>query len=118
MWRIGAFVEWWRRHPRAGAATVNRLINPWLVRQRVADVSRGEIGLLQHVGRKSGTVRVTPIHPVPTEDGLRIIGLTEIGEATATLLGFNHPDRLLEREALAGVGRYPSEPAHRRMAMS
>ena len=70
---IGAFVQWWRRHPRAGAATVNRLINPWLVRQRVADVSRGEIGLMEHVGRTSGTVRVTPVHPVPTATGFRII---------------------------------------------
>ncbi|HJW22360.1 MAG TPA: nitroreductase/quinone reductase family protein [Candidatus Limnocylindrales bacterium] len=70
---IGAFVQWWRRHPRAGAATVNRLINPWLVRQGVADASRGEIGLMEHVGRTSGTVRVTPVHPVPTETGFRII---------------------------------------------
>ena len=69
----GWFVAWWRRHPRAGTGTVNRLINPWLVRQGVADASRGEIGLVEHVGRTSGTVRVTPVHPVPTETGFRII---------------------------------------------
>ena len=69
----GWFVRWWRRHPRAGAATVNRVVNPWLVRQGITETSRGEIGLLEHVGRTSGTVRVTPIHPVRTVDGFRII---------------------------------------------
>jgi deazaflavin-dependent oxidoreductase (nitroreductase family) len=69
----GAFVRWWRRHPRTGAGTVNRLVNPWLMRQDVPELSRGEIGLLEHVGRKTGTVRVTPVHPVRTEGGFRII---------------------------------------------
>lgn len=69
---VGA-VLWWRRHPRAGAAWVNRVANPWLVRQGVPVLSRGEIGLLEHVGRRSGLVRVTPVHPVPTAEGFRII---------------------------------------------
>ncbi len=69
----GAFVRWWRGHRRFGAETVNRVVNPWLVRQDVSDMSRGEIGLLEHVGRKTGTVRVTPVHPVRTSDGFRII---------------------------------------------
>jgi deazaflavin-dependent oxidoreductase (nitroreductase family) len=43
------------------------------VRQGIISKSEGEIGLLEHVGRKSGVVRVTPIHPVPTETGFRII---------------------------------------------
>ena len=47
--------------------------------------------------------------------GAHIVGLTEIGKATASLLGFNHPDRLLERDALVEAGRYPSDPARRRM---
>jgi len=50
-------------------------------------------------------------------DGARIVGITEIGEATAALLGFNHPDRLLEREVLLHVGRYPSSPARRIMGI-
>lgn len=69
----GALLEWWRRHPRVGAATVNRVVNPWLVDRGITEASRGEIGLLEHVGRTSGTVRVTPVHPVPTADGFRII---------------------------------------------
>lgn len=70
---IGGGVMWWRRHPRAGAAWVNRVANPWLVRRGVPVLSRGEIGLLEHVGRRSGAVRVTPVHPVPTAEGFRII---------------------------------------------
>jgi deazaflavin-dependent oxidoreductase (nitroreductase family) len=66
-------VLWWRAHPRFGATTVNRVVNPWLVRQGVSDLSRGEIGLLEHVGRVSGTVRVTPVHPVDTAEGVRIV---------------------------------------------
>jgi deazaflavin-dependent oxidoreductase (nitroreductase family) len=52
---------------------MNRLVNPWLVRQGIADVTRGEVALLEHVGRVSGTVRVTPVHPVDTDGGVRII---------------------------------------------
>jgi hypothetical protein len=66
-------VAWWRRHPRVGAAYVNRVIDPWLVRQGLVDTSRGEIGLLEHVGRVSGTVRRSPVHPVRTATGFRII---------------------------------------------
>jgi hypothetical protein len=48
-------------------------------------------------------------------DRYRIVGLTEVGRATAELLRFNQPDRLLERQVMAEVGRYPSDPAYRRM---
>src|SRR5438477_3833902 len=33
-------------------------------------------------------------------NGVRIEGITDVGRATATLLGFNHADRILERQAL------------------
>lgn len=44
---------------------------------------------------------------------VRLVGaiiepLTEIGEGTARILGFNHRDRLLERQTLMAFGRYPS----------
>jgi deazaflavin-dependent oxidoreductase (nitroreductase family) len=70
---LGAFVAWWRRHPRFGAAWVNRVADPWLVRQGVVKASKGEIGLLEHVGRKTGVIRVTPVHPVRVADGFRVI---------------------------------------------
>lgn len=64
---------WWRRHPRFGASWVNRVVDPWLVRQGIVASSRGEIGLLEHVGRKTGTVRLTPVHPVSIAEGVRIV---------------------------------------------
>jgi deazaflavin-dependent oxidoreductase (nitroreductase family) len=70
---VAAFVVWWRRHPRFGTAAVNRVVNPWLVRQGVTDVTHGEIGLLEHVGRVTGTTRVTPVRPVDTTDGVRVV---------------------------------------------
>jgi deazaflavin-dependent oxidoreductase (nitroreductase family) len=70
---IYALVLWWRRHPRVGTDFVNRTVNPWLERHGWISGSRGELGLIEHVGRRSGTVRRTPIHPVPTADGFRII---------------------------------------------
>lgn len=36
-----------------------------------------------------------------------ILPITTVGEVTVRLLQLNHPDRLLEREALLAVNRYP-----------
>jgi hypothetical protein len=36
-----------------------------------------------------------------------IIPCTPIGQVTVRILGFNHPDRLLERRMLQAVNRYP-----------
>jgi hypothetical protein len=41
--------------------------------------------------------------------------LSEIAEGTIRILGFNHPDRLLERQLLISIGRYPSIPALARL---
>jgi deazaflavin-dependent oxidoreductase (nitroreductase family) len=68
-----AGAAWWRRNPRFGSEYVNRVVDPWLVRRGIVDRSGGEIGLLEHVGRRSGIVRVTPVHPVATERGFRIV---------------------------------------------
>jgi hypothetical protein len=51
-------------------------------------------------------------------DGVHLVGVSEMGQATARLLGFNDPDRLLERETMMEVRRYPSDAARRRMGMS
>ncbi len=48
-------------------------------------------------------------------DVLHIVGRTEIGQATATLLCFNNVDRLLERHTLAAENRYPSGSARQLM---
>ena len=69
---VGAFVAW-RRNPRLGTGTMNRLVNPFLVGRRLAGGRRAEVGVLEHVGRVSGTRRLTPVHPVATEGGFRII---------------------------------------------
>jgi hypothetical protein len=44
-------------------------------------------------------------------DGITILSLTSIGEATSRLLGLNDGTRLLEREALRKVDRYPTPTA-------
>ncbi|HIE12990.1 MAG TPA: HNH endonuclease [Desulfotomaculum sp.] len=43
--------------------------------------------------------------------GAIIEPLTGIGEATARILRFNDSDRILERQALIAVGRYPTPAA-------
>jgi deazaflavin-dependent oxidoreductase (nitroreductase family) len=73
-----AVARWWRANRRAGAGFVNGVIDPWLQRRGLISRSGGELGLIEHVGRTSGTVRRTPIHPMPTADGYRII--VPIGE--------------------------------------
>lgn len=50
-----------------------------------------------------------------TLSGVEIIPGTIIGEVTARILGFNHPDRLLERQTLRAVNRYPCPSARARM---
>ena len=40
-------------------------------------------------------------------EGAKIVGLTSVGRATATLLQFNEPRHLIQRRALIAVGRYP-----------
>ena len=47
--------------------------------------------------------------------GSRIQGLTAVGLVTARILGFNSAERMLERQTLQAIGRYPSASAMRRM---
>lgn len=48
-------------------------------------------------------------------NGAMIRPLTEIGEATTAILCFNSAERLLERELLIDLGRFPSSAAFRRI---
>ncbi len=63
----------WRRNPRIGSARMNRAVNPVLMRRGIAGAGRSEVGIVEHVGRRSGARRLTPIHAVPTDDGFRIV---------------------------------------------
>lgn len=47
--------------------------------------------------------------------GSRIEGLTSIGAVTARILAFNACERLLERQRLQGMDRYPSAEALRHL---
>ena len=62
----------WRRNPRIGTHFTNDVLNPFLVDRGVSGVGRSALGTLEHVGRRTGTRHLTPIHPVPTADGFRI----------------------------------------------
>lgn len=48
-------------------------------------------------------------------NGVTIASLTDIGEATARILQLNEGDRILERETLMAIKRYPVETAMARM---
>jgi deazaflavin-dependent oxidoreductase (nitroreductase family) len=93
---------WWRHNRRAGAEFVNRTVDPWLEHRGLISGSDGELGLIEHVGRRSGIVRRTPIHPVPTDDGFRIIvPIGEESEWARNVLAAGHcrlvlGDRLVE----------------------
>jgi deazaflavin-dependent oxidoreductase (nitroreductase family) len=95
---------WWRHHRRVGTDFVNRTVNPWLDRRGLIGSSRGELGLIEHVGRRSGTVRRTAVHPMPTGDGFRfIVPVGEQSQWARNVLAAGHcrlqvGDRLFELE--------------------
>ena len=62
----------WRRNPRIGTRFTNEVLNPFLVERRISGGGRSGLGTLEHVGRRTGTRHLTPIHPVPTAAGFRI----------------------------------------------
>lgn len=48
-------------------------------------------------------------------DNFQILPITSIGEVTVKIIGMNRSERILEREALSVVNRYPSPLARKRM---
>jgi hypothetical protein len=52
-----------------------------------------------------------PEHFALSRDGIIIEPLSEIGEATVRIFGFNAEERILERKSLSEIGRYPVEEA-------
>jgi deazaflavin-dependent oxidoreductase (nitroreductase family) len=63
----------WRTNPRLGTRWANETLNPLFVRYGGVAYAGKELGLLEHVGRRTGIVRQTPIHPVRTAEGFRIV---------------------------------------------
>ena len=63
----------WRRNRRVGTSFVNSVVNPGLLGRGLAGGRASEIGTIEHIGRTSGTRRLTPVHPEPTPDGFRIV---------------------------------------------
>jgi deazaflavin-dependent oxidoreductase (nitroreductase family) len=61
----------WMRYTRLGAGFANDVVNPFLVRQGASGSVTSELATLEHVGRRSGTRRLTPLHAIPMEDGVR-----------------------------------------------
>jgi len=49
-------------------------------------------------------------------NGVVIEPRTPIAEATVNILGFNEPERVLERDLLRKIGRYPPDEAGKRLA--
>ena len=70
---MGGAAILWRRNPRVGTAFVNSAVNPRLVRRGLAGGGASEIGTLEHVGRRSGIRRLTPVHPEATAGGFRVV---------------------------------------------
>lgn len=68
----GAFV-YWRRNPRAGTRFMNEVLDPFLVERGLSGTGASEIGTIEHIGRRTGDRHLTPVHPVPTADGFRIV---------------------------------------------
>ncbi len=63
----------WRRNPRLGSARMNWVVNPVLLRRGAAGAGRSELCIVEHVGRHTGTRRLTPLRAVPADDGFRIM---------------------------------------------
>ena len=84
-------VIYWRWFPRAGTKWANDVMNPWLVGHGLSGVGENEIGTLEHFGRKTGARHLTPVHPVPTGDGFRIVvPLAEQSQWAMNVLAAGH----------------------------
>jgi deazaflavin-dependent oxidoreductase (nitroreductase family) len=70
---VGAAVLMFRRNPRMGSSFVNSVVNPALISHRLSGSGNAEIATLEHIGRRTGHRRLTPVHPEPTLGGFRIV---------------------------------------------
>ena len=71
---VASLVLIWRNYNRRmGAGVVNRIVNPVLLGRGLTGGAHSELGAIEHVGRVTGMIRRTPVRPVPTPDGFRIV---------------------------------------------
>jgi hypothetical protein len=68
---IVALVAAWMRYSRVGAGFANDTVNPYLIRKGFSGSGASELATLEHIGRRSGRRRLTPLHAIPTADGVR-----------------------------------------------
>jgi F420H(2)-dependent quinone reductase len=88
---VAGLIIYWRWFPRAGTGWANDVLAPFLVERGWSGTGRSEIGTLEHVGRTSGRRHLTPIHPVRTGDGFRVVvPLGERSQWAANVLAAGH----------------------------
>lgn len=61
----------WMRCTRIGAGFANDVANPYLVARGMSGSGPSELGTLEHIGRRTGTRRLTPLHAITTDGGFR-----------------------------------------------
>ncbi len=97
-----ALVVAWMRDTRIGAGFANDVVNPVLVRRGLSGSGASELATLEHIGRRTGTRRLTPLHAIPTADGVRFaVPLGERSEWARNVLAagrcrMRYQDKLVE----------------------
>jgi hypothetical protein len=104
---------------RPGVGITNDVVNPFLLRRGLAGSGGSHLATLEHVGRRSGTRRLTPLHPIVEGDHVRFaVPLGERSEWARNVLAAGHcrlqlEDRILELDEprllaprdVPGIGR-------------
>jgi deazaflavin-dependent oxidoreductase (nitroreductase family) len=70
---LAVTVTAWRRDRRLGSRFVNVFVNPLVLGRGLSGGTHSELAVLEHVGRTSGITRYTPVRPVATGGGFRIV---------------------------------------------
>jgi hypothetical protein len=90
---------------------VNEDVNPWLLEHHLAGGPKAEIGTLEHVGRNSGAVHLTPVHPtlreavvlIPAPMGVGSQWVQNVIRASGARLQLHETIHELDRPELIGV---------------
>ena len=86
-----ALVAVWMRCTRIGAGFANDVVNPYLVQRGISGSGPSEFGTLEHVGRRTGTRRLTPLHAIPAPEGFRFaVPLGDRSEWARNVLAAGH----------------------------